>query len=128
MIQKCKECQGNEANHSRRTLVIVASSLKMVSRKKIKNESRRRYFFTHTSSPYILVCNRVFVGSIVNRSIIEQLFPDYFGRIKVHAEKISRTFQFSFLGFRDDETGRRDWGRPAAVLLRPIYSIGFKSR
>ena len=50
MIQKCKECQGNEANHSRRTLVIVASSLKIkdVEQEKNKNESRRRYLLTIT--------------------------------------------------------------------------------
>ena len=50
----------------------------------------------------ILVCNRVLVGSIVDYSIIEQLFSDYFGRIKVQAKKISQTFQFRFLGFREN--------------------------
>jgi hypothetical protein len=57
----------------------------------------------------VLVCDGIFVGGIVDQRIIEQFFPDDFGRIKVQAEEIGRTFEFNFLSLRENgETGLRE--------------------
>ncbi len=108
MHKKRSESQGNEANHSRRTLEIV----KMVKKK------RRKIMQGVIDLPIpvllVLVCDGVFVGGIVDQGIIEQFFPDEFGRIKVQAEEIGRTFELSFLGIRENgETGFRETCRCA---------------